>query len=201
VSGGTQAVESGGTASGTTIKSGVGSLGQQAVSAGALAVSATAIGAQQNVSFGGTASGTTLVSGGIENVSGIDISGAIESGGVELVFSGATASGDTVSSDGTAVVFSGATAGGDTVSSGGVAVWRHRRRHGGQRRHSRRWRRRLAELYHLCPLPQTSPIVITTRLPGAIQSDAALRQSTEGRQMAAATLSVGVLLAILEAAP
>src|SRR3984893_12306678 len=37
--------------------------------------------------------------------------------------------------------------------------------------------------------------------PGAIQSDAALRQSTEGRQMAAATLSVGVLLAILEAAP
>ena len=36
---------------------------------------------------------------------------------------------------------------------------------------------------------------------GAIQSDAALRQSTEGRQMAAATLSVGVLLAILEAAP
>src|SRR5260370_22121407 len=33
------------------------------------------------------------------------------------------------------------------------------------------------------------------------QSDAALRQSTEGRQMAAATLSVGVLLAILEAAP
>src|SRR6202040_1109672 len=36
---------------------------------------------------------------------------------------------------------------------------------------------------------------------GAIQSDAALRQSTEGRQMAAATLSVGVLLEILEAAP
>src|SRR6266481_5418516 len=36
---------------------------------------------------------------------------------------------------------------------------------------------------------------------GAIQSDAALRQSTEGRQMGAATLSVGVLLAILEAAP
>jgi hypothetical protein len=36
---------------------------------------------------------------------------------------------------------------------------------------------------------------------GAIQSDAALRQSTEGRQMAAATLSVGVLLAILEVAP
>jgi len=36
---------------------------------------------------------------------------------------------------------------------------------------------------------------------GAIQSDAALRQSTEGRQMAAATLNVGVLLAILEAAP
>jgi len=36
---------------------------------------------------------------------------------------------------------------------------------------------------------------------GAIQSDAALRQSTEGRQMAAATLSVGVLLAIFEAAP
>src|SRR3974390_3138216 len=36
---------------------------------------------------------------------------------------------------------------------------------------------------------------------GAIQSDAALRQSTEGRQMAAATLSVRVLLAILEAAP
>src|SRR5208283_3697787 len=40
-----------------------------------------------------------------------------------------------------------------------------------------------------------------TRAQGAIQSDAALRQSTEGRQMAAATLSVGVLLAILEAAP
>jgi hypothetical protein len=36
---------------------------------------------------------------------------------------------------------------------------------------------------------------------GAIQSDAALRQSTEGRQMTAATLGVGVLLAILEAAP
>jgi hypothetical protein len=36
---------------------------------------------------------------------------------------------------------------------------------------------------------------------GAIQSDAALRQSTEGRQIASATLSVGVLLAILEAAP
>ena len=36
---------------------------------------------------------------------------------------------------------------------------------------------------------------------GAIQSDAALRQSTEGRQMGAAILSVGVLLAILEAAP
>ena len=38
-------------------------------------------------------------------------------------------------------------------------------------------------------------------MPGAIQSDAALRQSTEGRQMAAATLNVGVLLAILEAVP
>jgi hypothetical protein len=44
-------------------------------------------------------------------------------------------------------------------------------------------------------MPQAHPA------PGAIQSDAALRQSTEGRQMAAATLSVGVLLAILEAAP
>src|SRR5271167_4437644 len=51
--------------------------------------------------------------------------------------------------------------------------------------------------------PQRECITLDrTRYPwGAIQSDAALRQSTEGRQMAAATLSVGVLLAILEAAP
>src|ERR1700732_4079914 len=38
-------------------------------------------------------------------------------------------------------------------------------------------------------------------LGGAIQSDAALRQSIEPRQMAAATLSDGALLAILQAAP
>ena len=48
-------------------------------------------------------------------------------------------------------------------------------------------------------LPRRAPTL--RQVPGAIQSDAALRQSTEGRQMAAATLSVGVLLAILEAAP
>jgi hypothetical protein len=52
----------------------------------------------------------------------------------------------------------------------------------------------------LQPACHVSPALTSLTHRGAIQSDAALRQSIEPRQMAAATLSVGVLLAILEAA-
>ena len=55
--------------------------------------------------------------------------------------------------------------------------------------------------YHAIAYRLRQPWEVERTITGAIQSDAALRQSTEGRQMAAATLSVGVLLANLEAAP
>jgi autotransporter passenger strand-loop-strand repeat protein len=80
-----------------------------------------------DVLSGGTASGTTISSGGTQSVAGTN-SGAVLSGGLEIVGSGGVASGTSISS-GTETVLSGGTASGSLilggsqiVSSGGTAI-------------------------------------------------------------------------------
>jgi autotransporter passenger strand-loop-strand repeat protein len=73
------------------------------------------------ISGGTTSSGITVLSGGILDVlSGGAVVSTIDSGGVDNISSGATATGTTVSSGGSEYVFAGGTAISTTVDSGGT---------------------------------------------------------------------------------
>jgi autotransporter passenger strand-loop-strand repeat protein len=94
-SGGTQAIFSGGTASGTIVSSG----------------------GTQDVNLGGTALGTAVSSGGTEYDAGVSSDTTLD-GGTEVVFGSDTSA--TVDSGGTQEIAAGGTTLGTTVSSGGV---------------------------------------------------------------------------------
>ena len=138
-SGGVLVVQSGGSATGTTVKSG----GTEAVQSGAFVTGVISSGgALELVGVGATSSGLTVshgttfefasgyVNGG--NISaatpvkvlagGTQDDGAILSGGVLDVLSGGIASGVTVESGGKLIVFSGGTGIDFTVDSGGTAI-------------------------------------------------------------------------------
>jgi autotransporter passenger strand-loop-strand repeat protein len=109
VSGGEQAIDSGGVASVTTIDGG----GLQFVSSGGLAISSTLNSGTQDIDSGGTASNTTLSgSDSTQVVAGTAVSTLIDGGGQEV---GGKASATTVSSGGVQYIVSGGTASGTTL--------------------------------------------------------------------------------------
>jgi autotransporter passenger strand-loop-strand repeat protein len=125
---GEQVLESGGTASGTTISSG----GEQVIYTGATASDTTIAGGVQD--DWGTAGGTTVDNGGYQYVHGTAGPTTIDSGGEQNVYFGGTASGtmidggsqyvwgtaaNTTISAGAQVIESGGLASGTTIGSGG----------------------------------------------------------------------------------
>jgi autotransporter passenger strand-loop-strand repeat protein len=110
-------VQSGGTASGTIVSSG----GTLDVFSGGLADPTTILsGGSETVSAHGTDDGAKI-SGGTQLDYGL-ASGAMVFTGAQVIESGGTASGTTVSSGGTLDVLSGGNAGGITVNAGATAV-------------------------------------------------------------------------------
>jgi autotransporter passenger strand-loop-strand repeat protein len=109
-------INSGQTSSGITVDASNGAI----VSNGGMVISATVTsGGTLSVNSGGTASGTTLNSGGVENVSGTEVSGTVNNGGTLDVVG--TASGVTVSSGGIESIFGGTDNGG-FISGGGTIL-------------------------------------------------------------------------------
>ncbi len=127
-SGGTQQVVAGGTTSDTTVSSGgtqydAGTASNTTLSGGTQVVFGSAAnttvdnGGTQDVVAGGMATGATVSSGGLQNDAGSAI-GATLSGGTQVVFASATST--TVDSGGIESVAAGGTASGTTVSTGGI---------------------------------------------------------------------------------
>ncbi|ORU00294.1 adhesin aidA-I [Anaerovibrio sp. JC8] len=106
---GTQIVSSGGTSLNTTIKAG----GTQ------IAMEGGALAGVQTVEAGGIASGGTLIKGAVQKVYGSAVLTTVNSGGIQDVASGGTASGTTINSGGVQSIASGGTANGAILMSGG----------------------------------------------------------------------------------
>ncbi|WP_210478381.1 AIDA repeat-containing protein, partial [Pantoea ananatis] len=132
-SGGTQKVNSGGTALGTTVSGGdqylydgssasdttVNTGGNQYVSGGSAISTTLNYGGTQTIYSGGSASDTTVNTGGNQYVSGGSASGAVLSGGSQFVSSGGLTTSATVNSGSDQYIYSGASASGTTVNTGG----------------------------------------------------------------------------------
>ncbi|MGC2415831.1 MAG: hypothetical protein WA459_24430 [Stellaceae bacterium] len=116
LSGGSEVISAGGTASGGTVASGGSEIVRGTASGGTVAK-----GGHQRISAGGAVSGATVKSGGSQTVlSGGVAHGTVLSGGTEIVSAGGRASGTTLSKGGTEIVHGKASGG--TINGGLIEV-------------------------------------------------------------------------------
>lgn len=117
--GGYVIISSGGVLDGATF---TGSASANMSGGGLLENATVADGATIYVVNAAATSGVTVEAGGVQQVNGVIVSGTVGSGGLNVLSSGAQASGNVILSGGIEVVSSGAVASGEVVSAGGTLL-------------------------------------------------------------------------------